>query len=178
MGLFDFVKDAGGALGSKVFDLTHDDEDITKPTTISPERLNHLRKASIERTVGEMNLNIEQFNAEVDGELVTITGTAPNQEAIEKATLACGNQHGIGQVDCQLALAETPTSAAPADAKPSDNAQPSQFYTVQSGDTLSKIAKELLGSASRYMAIFEANQPMLENPDKIYVGQTLRIPQA
>lgn len=168
MGLFDFVKDAGGALGNKVFDLTHDDEDITKPTTISPERVNELRKASIERTVAEMDLGIDQFNALVNGEHVTITGTAPNQESVEKATLACGNQHGIAQVDCQLALAEAPATGAES---------ASEFYTVQSGDTLGKIAKEQLGSASSYMKIFAANQPMLEDPDKIYVGQTLRIPK-
>ena len=173
MGLFDFVKDAGGALGSKIYDLTHDDEDITKPTTLSPERINTLRKASIERTVGEMDLGIEAFNADVDGERVTITGTAPSQGAIEKATLACGNQHGIAQVDCQLALA---TSAASPAAE--QGVEESAFYTVQAGDTLSKIAKEFLGSAGSYMKIFEANQPMLENPDKIYVGQTLRIPKA
>lgn len=171
MGLFDFVKDAGGALGSKIFDLTHDDEDITKPTTLSPERLNELRKAGIERTVGELDLGIDQFNAQVNGDKVTITGTAPNQAALEKATLACGNQHGIAQVDCQLALAEGQTEASTG-----TEAEP-VFYTVKSGDTLGKIAKDLLGSASSYPKIFEANRPMLEDPDKIYVGQTLRIPK-
>jgi len=173
MGLFDFVRDAGGALGTKIYDLTHDDEDINAPTTIAPERLNELRKAGIERTVAEMNLGIDNFNADVDGELVTITGNAPSQEAVEKATLACGNQKGIAQVDCQLAVAAAP--AAEASAAPVEE---SQFYTVKSGDTLSKIAKEFLGSANAYMKIFEANRPMLENPDKIYVGQTLRIPKA
>ena len=175
MGLFDFVKEAGGALGNKIYDLTNDDEDITKPTTISPERINQLRKANIERTIAEMDLGIEAFQADVDGELVTITGTAPNQAAVEKATLACGNQHGIAQVDCQLALNATTAEAASNAPAATDNE--STFYTVKSGDTLSKIAKEHLGSASSYMKIFEANQPMLEDPDKIYVGQTLRIPK-
>ena len=50
------------------------------------------------------------------------------------------------------------------------------FYTVKSGDTLGKIAQELYGSASKYTVIFEANQPMLKDPDKIYPGQSLRIP--
>lgn len=49
-------------------------------------------------------------------------------------------------------------------------------YTVQSGDTLSKIAKEQLGDASKYMAIFEANRDQLSDPDKIQVGQELIIP--
>ena len=50
------------------------------------------------------------------------------------------------------------------------------FYTVKSGDTLGKIAQQQYGSASKYTVIFEANQPMLKDPDKIYPGQSLRIP--
>ncbi|HEX7719895.1 MAG TPA: LysM peptidoglycan-binding domain-containing protein, partial [Woeseiaceae bacterium] len=53
----------------------------------------------------------------------------------------------------------------------------SNFYTVKSGDTLSKIAREVYGNASKYPVIFEANKPMLSNPDRIYPGQVLRIPK-
>ncbi|HUE85082.1 MAG TPA: LysM peptidoglycan-binding domain-containing protein [Vicinamibacterales bacterium] len=49
-------------------------------------------------------------------------------------------------------------------------------YTVQPGDTLSKIAKEHLGNANAYMKIFEANKDQLSDPDKIKPGQVLRIP--
>jgi nucleoid-associated protein YgaU len=49
-------------------------------------------------------------------------------------------------------------------------------YTVKSGDTLSKIAKEHLGNANSYMAIFEANRDQLSDPDKIKPGQVLKIP--
>ncbi len=52
----------------------------------------------------------------------------------------------------------------------------STYREVKSGDTLSKIAKEAYGDANAYMKIFEANKPMLSNPDKIYPGQKLRIP--
>ena len=52
----------------------------------------------------------------------------------------------------------------------------STYREVKSGDTLSKIAKEAYGDANAYMKIFEANKPMLSNPDKIYPGQMLRIP--
>ena len=51
-------------------------------------------------------------------------------------------------------------------------------YTVQSGDTLSKIAKAHLGDANAYMKIFEANKDKLSDPDKIQVGQVLTIPKA
>lgn len=49
-------------------------------------------------------------------------------------------------------------------------------YTVQAGDTLSKIAKEHLGSAGAYMKIFELNKDQLTDPDKIKPGQVLRLP--
>jgi nucleoid-associated protein YgaU len=51
-------------------------------------------------------------------------------------------------------------------------------YTVKPGDTLSKIAKEHLGDANAYMAIFNANRDVLKDPDKIFPGQVLKIPQA
>ena len=49
-------------------------------------------------------------------------------------------------------------------------------YTVQSGDTLSKISREFLGDANDYMRIFEANRDQLTDPDKIQPGQVLKIP--
>ena len=60
-----------------------------------------------------------------------------------------------------------------------DGAAPSEAaatYTVKSGDTLSKIAKELLGNAGAYMAIFDANKDQLTDPNKIQPGQVLKIP--
>ena len=56
------------------------------------------------------------------------------------------------------------------------SSETSRFYTVKSGDTLSKISKEMYGNPNQYMKIFEANKPMLSHPDKIYPGQVLRIP--
>ena len=50
-------------------------------------------------------------------------------------------------------------------------------YTVKSGDTLSKIAKEFLGDANAYTEIFNANRDQLSDPDKIKPGQVLKIPQ-
>ena len=50
------------------------------------------------------------------------------------------------------------------------------MYTVVPGDSLSKIALAHYGDAMKYPMIFEANRPMLEDPDKIYPGQVLRIP--
>ncbi|UCD25120.1 MAG: LysM peptidoglycan-binding domain-containing protein, partial [Gemmatimonadota bacterium] len=75
---------------------------------------------------------------------------------------AIGNTHGVGQVDDQMEIVEAAAAA--------------QLYTVVRGDSLSKIAKEFYGDYKQYPAIFEANRPMLEHPDKIYPGQVLRIP--
>ncbi len=55
-------------------------------------------------------------------------------------------------------------------------AAPAKTYTVKSGDTLSKIAKQHLGNANAYMKIFEANRDQLSNPDLIKPGQVLKIP--
>ena len=98
---------------------------------------------------------------ETDGKVV-ITGKAATQAEAEKAIIAAGNTPGIGEVESKIEV-ENPEPAA-------------TFYTVVSGDTLSKIAKDHYGDAMKYPAIFEANRPMLEDPDKIYPGQTLRIP--
>ena len=91
---------------------------------------------------------------------VTLSGSAPSQEAAEKAGLAAGNVASVSDVDNNLQYAGTA----------------SQYHDVVRGDTLSAIAKKYYGDANKYMVIFEANKPMLSHPDKIYPGQKLRIP--
>ena len=67
-----------------------------------------------------------------------------------------------------------PAKAAPA---PAPAASPSsKSYTVKSGDTLSRIAKEHLGDAKDYMKIFNLNKDQLTDPDMIKPGQVLRLP--
>ena len=63
-------------------------------------------------------------------------------------------------------------------ARPGAAASAPKTYTVKSGDTLSKIAREYLGDANAYMAIFNANKDQLSDPDKINPGQVLTIPEA
>jgi nucleoid-associated protein YgaU len=85
-----------------------------------------------------------------------------NVEAIEKVVAqGGGNNEAIEKVVAQGG----------------DNDE-SKFYTVQPGDTLGKIAAAEYGPghAGNYHRIFEANQPLLSDPDKIYPGQVLRIP--
>ena len=94
--------------------------------------------------------------------------------------LCAGNQHGIGKVDCRVQVEASPATAAPGKVPGPASQQAAQsestFYTVKSGDTLGKIAKQVYGDAGKYPVIFEANKPMLKDPNKIYPGQSLRIP--
>ena len=76
------------------------------------------------------------------------------------------------QIDVAPGAASTASSAS------STTSTTSTTYTVQSGDTLSKIAKTHLGDANAYMKIFNANKDKLSDPDEIQVGQVLTIPQA
>jgi nucleoid-associated protein YgaU len=148
MGLFNFIKD----VGQKLFD-SNTAQAANAPTL----------QEKLQQQLQSLNLGIENANVRVEGDTAIIEGKAASQEAVEKAVLAIGNTTGIAQVDARI--------EAPA-------AQQSNFYTVQSGDTLSKIAKQAYGDANRYNEIFEANRPLLKNADAIYPGQQLRIPQA
>lgn len=162
MGLFDFVKEAGDQL------FGEDEPAVTEAVKVSEERLNEVKAERIAKKIGDAGIEIAGLDVSVAGDTATLCGTAHSQADCEKATLCAGNQHGIASVDCQLQVeAAAQEAAAEAEGK---------FYTVQSGDTLSKIAKEFYGDAMKYPQIFEANKPMLSDPDKIYVGQVLRMP--
>lgn len=108
-----------------------------------------------------LNTDGVEINADDDG-VVTIAGVAISQEMKEKIILAVGNVEGVGGVNDQ--------------ASSSQGGRESQFHTVVSGDTLGGISKKYYGTWKLYPEIFEANKPMLSNPDKIYPGQVLRIP--
>lgn len=111
-----------------------------------------------------LGLGIDGLVVHYEGKTDTaeISGTAKTQADREKAILAAGNVYHVAKVVDHI-LVSTP-------------APESKFYTVKSGDNLSKISKEVYGDANQYQKIFEANQPLLTSPDKIYAGQVLRIP--
>lgn len=101
--------------------------------------------------------------AEKQGERIILKGRARNRAEAEKMIVAAGNHEGVSEVESRIEIDK-------------DDAPVSKFYEVKSGDTLSKIAKEFYGDPMKYPVIFDANRPMLQDPDKIYPGQTLRIP--
>jgi len=57
-----------------------------------------------------------------------------------------------------------------------DNPQSQRTYTVQRGDSLSKIAKEYYGDANQWHKIHEANRDKIKDPNLIQPGWTLIIP--
>ena len=113
---------------------------------------------TLNKEVADLGLDAKGLDITVEGDKVKIKGDAVSKEVREKVILAVGNVAGVAEVE-------------------DDGADDAVFHTVEAGDTLSAIAKKTLGSANRYMEIFEANKPMLSDPDKIYPGQVLRIPQ-
>lgn len=178
MGIFDFMKDAG--------------EKIFKP---GEDR----REKALEKHLQGLGIDVAGVRVEVEGSKAILSGHVQDQAAREKVVLVAGNVAGIESVDDRLTVLRTTAPQAPttsnaaitpssgsasgagatvsSESAGSNGGWQSRTYTVRQGDTLSGIAKEMYGEASKYQQIFEANQPMLKDPDKIYPGQVLRIPQ-
>ena len=124
--------------------------------------------------------NVRLSHVEVRGNKLFIQGEAPTE-------------HVKNQVWDQIKLVDPTYADLTADltvsgampGAPSSAAQSAgvaaagmmQTYTVQAGDTLSKISQELYGNSAQYMKIFEANKDQLSDPDKIRTGQVLKIPK-
>lgn len=118
---------------------------------------------ALKKEVGDLGLAKDEIDIKVDENgKVLVSGKGVTQEMKEKIILAVGNVEGVGEVEDGI--------------ESSDGGAASQFHTVVSGDTLWAVSKTYYGKGSRYMEIFHANEPMLKHPDKIYVGQVLRIP--
>ena len=83
----------------------------------------------------------------------------------------------FSDLTCDLKIdSSLPQPQAAAAAAAAGGAAGGQTYTVKAGDTLSKIAKQFYGDANAYNKIFDANKDQLSSPDRINVGQELKIP--
>lgn len=168
MGLINFIAEAGEKLlGAGAAPATAATPSSSAAPVPNVAELNATAGAAITKYVASQNLNAQNLRVSYDGasKTVTVSGVAPDQATKEKIVLCCGNVHSVAKVDDQLTVAQgaTPASAA-------------SMYEVKAGDTLSKIAKSEYGDANSYQKIFDANKPMLSDPNKIYPGQQLRIP--
>lgn len=138
-----------GDIGRKLFNK---EEDASKAVT------EHL---------AEDNPGIENVQVTVENGVATVSGAATTAVAIEKAVLMAGNVAGITSVNIdnvQLASGEK----IGAD---------DEFYVIQKGDSLWKIAEKAYGNGAKYTAIFEANREVIKDADKIFPGQKIRIPK-
>jgi nucleoid-associated protein YgaU len=147
MGLFDFVRDIGHKLFGK---------------DAKPEEAAAKIKAEIEQA--GLGITGLQVVMNTDTGLCSLSGTCPSAEAMEKAVLIAGNVQGVADVDAQgLAVPAPPPPTV-------------EYYVIQKGDNLSKIAKHYYGNANAYPRIFEANREVIKDPDLIFPGQKIRIP--
>ena len=162
MGFIFLVKEAGatvfgrGTAAAAAPEATHDPAKAKAANDAAGDAILGYIKAQ--------NLNATGLTVTFDGasSTVSVFGVAPDQATREKIVLSAGNVAGVAKVNDMMTV---------------DRSEPeAQYYTVKSGDTLSKISKQFYGDANQYNKIFEANKPMLKHPDKIYPGQNLRIP--
>ncbi|MGQ0849527.1 MAG: peptidoglycan-binding protein LysM [Actinomycetota bacterium] len=162
MGLIEFVKEAG----EKIFGA---DEPKAAPpkvpkagSTATAMTDAATRAKALRDLVKKLGLQVEGLRVSVSGHTATVHGKVDSQAEREKVILAVGNVAGIAVVEDKLESVHDGATA--------------QMYTVIKGDTLSEIAQRFYGDPMKYPTIFEANRPQLEDPDKIYPGQVLRIP--
>ena len=132
---------------------------------IGKKLFNHEEDApdKITAYIEEDNPGVSNLQVDVKDGVVTLAGEAESAEAVEKAMLMAGNVAGVKEVRADKVVAPAATDKV-------------EYYEIVSGDTLSAIAQRYYGKASAYPKIFEANREVIKDPDKIYVGQKIRIP--
>lgn len=165
MSLLSFVKEAGEKLfgrGQAQAAMTEVKADPSNEAKI--KAANDAAADAILDYIKTQNLSATGLTVTFDGATATasVFGVAADQATKEKIALCAGNVAGVVGVNNMMSVDKSAPEA--------------KYYTVVSGDNLSKISKEVYGDANKYMVIFEANKPMLSHPDKIYPGQVLRCP--
>jgi nucleoid-associated protein YgaU len=122
---------------------------------------------SVLQVIQQQRVSVKNLHLQ-DGKLF-IKGAAPSLEAANKVW------DEIKRVNPR---ADDITADFPVDTSMQQQAAGARTYKVKPGDTLSKISKEFYGSPNDYMKIFDANRDQLTDPNKIQVGQELKIPAA
>jgi nucleoid-associated protein YgaU len=117
---------------------------------------------AIQTAKGKFNGNAEEREGKLHFKGTVATETQKNEIWMAIKTIPTWQNDIVA--DIQVTGGPAPTEA------------PTKTYTVKSGDTLSKIAKEFLGDANSYMQIFDLNKDQLTNPDAIKPGQVLKLP--
>ena len=163
MGIFSFIKEAGAKVLGIGKSTTEKNMEVSERKMKENQQENAKAAARLEENIRDLNLKIDNLDITIEGDMATVSGEAKDQATREKIILVVGNTAGIAQVDDRMDVEDEEPEAI--------------FHTVERGDDLNKIAKDHYGDSNKYKMIFEANQPMLKDPEKIYPGQVLRIPQ-
>jgi len=127
--------------------------------------------ASVLTTIEQQQVHLSHVHIQ-DNKLF-IQGTAPSEQAKNKVwdQIKLVNPNWAQELTADISVDPNAKSAAAA-----TPGEASRTYTVQSGDSLSKISKQFYGNPNEYTKIFDANRDLLSDPNKINPGQTLRIP--
>lgn len=135
---------------------------------------------NIKNHIESNNPGVKDLEVEFDDGVVSLCGECESAEALQKTILMAGNVKGVEDVRVEkmsiAAAASQPAIVEPEAVTAILEEDNVEYYIIQSGDTLSKIAKEYYGNAMDYPKIFEANREVIEDPDLIYPGQKIRIP--
>jgi len=119
--------------------------------------------AKIQESIEANNPGITDLGVAYNDGNVNLSGKADSAEAVEKAVLLAGNVKGV--TDVKIDNMDAPAPALEV-----------FYYTIASGDSLSKIAKKLYGNAMDYPKLFLANREVIKDADLIYPGQKIRVP--
>lgn len=123
--------------------------------------------------VTAMGLRVKGLRADMEGKVVTLHGEAPTLDAKKRAmhefNALVETENTLNLITVAQAAPEAPVATAPA-------AVQARVHEVVSGDTLGGISQHYYGKASLYMKIFDANRDQLTDPNRIKVGQKLKIP--
>lgn len=151
MGLFDFFKTSGQSLFSR-------EEEAAK---------------KIHESINANNPGIKNLKVDFKKNTVFLSGEAQSPEALQKAVLMAGNIQGVETVNVD----GMKVTAGLKTAQEIEAFDQTQYYVIQPGDTLSKIAQRFYGNAAKYGELFEANREVIRNPNLIFPGQKIRIPK-
>ena len=123
----------------------------------------------LSKMLGSHDDEVKGLRIDFDDDTIRLHGKCKSQKAMEKAILIAGNINGVSKVisDGLQVVGKTLKGAKGSKAR---------FYTIKSGDTLSRISKEFYGDANKYMDIVNENKGVIKDPDSIYPGQVIRIP--
>ncbi|PVX41490.1 LysM domain-containing protein [Pasteurella langaaensis DSM 22999] len=137
-----------GNIGKKIFSK---EEDASSAVT------NH---------IAEDNPGVENVAVTVENGVASISGVATTAEAVEKAVLMAGNIEGISTVNVDNV-----------EVLQGELAGEEEFYVIQKGDSLWKIAEHKYGNGAKYTAIVAANKEVIKDENKIFPGQKIRLPR-